>query len=329
MLAAVAQGYTAVATNGGWTSNNPRGFALLRPGEVDIKSLKHFASTSLNDLSIIGKSVIKSFYGQPARYSYGNGCSQGGRQGFMLAQQYPRAFSGIAASSSAIRWASLMPAGFWAQALMHDMGKYPNPCEVSTLSAAAMKACDGNDGVMDGLISDPDSCHFDPYTLVNTTTSCFGTKNIKISKEAAYLAHTAWTGMKASNQSFLHDGNTYEAAIVTAGAPLLDSVFTRLNITIGLADRQCNANGTCIGRPLDLVDDWIRYFIVKDPNYDSSKMTMKEFNAIFETSKREYTDIIGTGATDLSGFRKVGGKLLSYHGLVSPSPYQSMSGDDN
>jgi Tannase and feruloyl esterase len=330
MLAAVAQGYAAVATNGGWTSNRPRDFALLRPGTVDTKSLQHFASTSLNDMSIIGKSVIQSFYGQPPRYSYWNGCSQGGRQGFMLAQQYPHAFSGLAIGAPAINWSSLMIAGFYAQALMHTMGNYPDPCEISTLTAAAIKACDGNDGIVDGLISDPDSCHFDPYTLVNTTTSCLGSGNRKISKEAAYLANTAWTGMKnISNQSLLQDGNSYEASLVTSGGPLLDSVLNRLNITMGLADRQCSADGTCTGRPLDLVDDWIRWFVKKDPNYDSSKMTMKEFDEIAATSVREYTAIIGTGSTDLSGFRNAGGKLLSYHGLVSLAPCQFMVMHDN
>jgi hypothetical protein len=320
MTAAVAQGYAAVATNGGWTSSLPKDFALLSPGNVDIKSLRHFASTSLNDVSIIGKSVIQSFYGQPPKYSYWNGCSQGGRQGFMLAQKYPKAFDGIVASAPAINWGYLMVAGFWAQALQHELGKYIDPCEISTLTAAAIKACDGNDGIIDGLISDPDSCQFDPYTLVNTTTSCFGSSNPKISKEAAYLANTAWTGMKTTNQSFLHDGNNHEAGLVTAGSPYLDTFLTRMNITLGLADRQCGAGGTCTGRPLNLVDDWIRYFIKKDPNYDSSKMSQKEFDGIFETSVRDYTSIIGTGNTDLSGLRNAGGKLLSYHGLVSPAP---------
>ena len=319
MVAAVAQGYAAVATNGGWNSSKPEDWALSSPGKVDMKGVEHFASTSLNDLAIIGKSVIRSFYGTPPKYSYWSGCSQGGRQGFMLAQKYPKAFDGIVASAPAINWGYLMVAGFWAQMMQHEMGHYIEPCEISALTTAAVKACDGNDGVIDGLISDPDSCHFDPYTLLNTTAKCFGSKNPTITRDATFLANTAWTGLKTSNQSFLHDGNNHEAVLVTSGVPAVYSTFSYLGLTLGLADSYCSANGTCVGRPFGLVVDWIKYFVKKDPNFDTSHMGQKEFDAIFEASVQEYTPVIGTGSTDLSGLRDAGGKILSYHGLVSTS----------
>jgi feruloyl esterase len=319
MTGAVAQGFAVTSTDGGYPSDDARDWALLPSGKVDYKGLEHFASTSLNDLSVIGKSVVKSFYGTPPRYSYWNGCSQGGRQGFMLAQRYPKAFDGYVASSPAINYGQLEVAGFWAQMLMNQAKQYPRPCELTALTNAAVKACDGNDGLVDGLISDPDSCHFDPYTLVNTTAGCTGADAAtKISPIAAYLAKTLWTGMKTSRHPYLSDfGMVHESPMVTGVAPIIDSLLPLLNVSTGLADTECVPGGKCVGKPFGMVVDWLQLFLKKDPNYNVLQIDQKEFDRMFEQSVKEYNPIIGTGSTNLTGLRDTGGKILSYHGLVS------------
>jgi hypothetical protein len=331
MIAAVAQGYTAIGTNGGNPSSDPRDWAFERSGpsnafnaskiasgqrKVDKKALKHYASTSLNDLSIIGKSVIRSFYGKPPRYSYWNGCSQGGRQGFMIAQEHPDAFDGIVASAPMLNWGALSVTGYWAQMVENEIGSV-NSCELSSLTAAAIKKCDPEDGVTDGIISDPDACHFDPFALINRTVTCWDGSRRKISREAAILANTGWTGYKAATVFFrpLNQGTTHEAALVTVGVPF-GPILEAFNVTMGLADRYCRRDGTCTEKPLSQTSDWIKYFVKQDPNYDTSKIKLPEFEELFKTSIREYNSTMGTNATDLSAFRNRGGKLLSFHGLV-------------
>ncbi|QDS72107.1 hypothetical protein FKW77_003629 [Venturia effusa] len=318
MSAAVTQGYTAIGTNGGYPPDlGVEAWDILRDGKIDLLNFQHYATTSLRDLSIIGKSVVESFYGQPAKYSYWNGCSQGGRQGFALAQNYPDAFDGIVASAPVVDWGQLMPAGSWAQAIMNEMGEYPRPCELKTLSAAALKACDGNDGLVDGLISDPDSCKFDPTTLLNTTANCGLFSNVKISPAAVQVAKIGWYGLQSSVHRCMWDGAHHEASFVTEGSiPSLSRLLPYFNITTGLADTQCSSNGTCTVKPFDIPMDWIRYFVVKDARYDPSKINLKDFDEILGRSFKEYSPIIGTDSPDMTAFAKAGGKILSYHGLA-------------
>jgi hypothetical protein len=173
MAAAVGEGYSTVSTDAGLGSQvYPTDWALLSPGNVNLYLLQDLGSVSLNDMAIIGKAVSTSFYGQPPQYSYFSGCSQGGRQGLMLAQRYPEAFDGIAASAPAINWGNFIFSDFWPSFVMQTLGKYPPACEFDAITAAALDACDGLDGVVDGVIADIDACSFDPMSIVGKDISC-------------------------------------------------------------------------------------------------------------------------------------------------------------
>ena len=58
----------------------------------------------------------------------------------MLAQRYPDAFDGIAASSPAINWGSFVLSDYWPSFVMRLLGEYPPACEFEAISAAALDA---------------------------------------------------------------------------------------------------------------------------------------------------------------------------------------------
>lgn len=87
MLAAAGEGYAAIGTNAGPGDAVSAGeWALVSEGNVDLYLLEDLMTRSLYDASVIGKAVVGSYYGKAPSHSYFSGCSQGGRQGLMLAQ---------------------------------------------------------------------------------------------------------------------------------------------------------------------------------------------------------------------------------------------------
>ena len=93
---AVAAGYAAAGTDTGHTGNNAD-FALGHPEKVI-----DLAYRSIHEMTVQSKVILTEHYGNPAKYSYYIGCSQGGRQGLAEAQRYPADFDGIIAGASAI-----------------------------------------------------------------------------------------------------------------------------------------------------------------------------------------------------------------------------------
>ncbi|KFG78502.1 putative feruloyl esterase [Metarhizium anisopliae] len=305
MAAALGQGFATVTTDAGLgESVLAHDWALLSPGNVNLYKLHNLASRSLHDESIIAKSVIKKFYGKAPEYSYWSGCSQGGRQGLMLAQRYPSAYDGIVATAPALNWGELVPGFFWPQVIMNELGEYPAPCELSYLAEAAVGACDGLDGVVDGVISHMDKCEasFDSFSYVGTELECSELgRSIKLSRAAAVVANATWSGPRGSDGNFLWYGIGYGSSFQEAfGA--------------GVATTQCS-QGKCVGVPSLLGTQWLQLFVEKNPAFDVKEVTRTDFERLFHTSVLEYSTLLGTRDPDLSAFRSRGGKILSFHGL--------------
>jgi hypothetical protein len=266
----------------------------------------------------IAKELIKDFYGRPAEYSYWSGCSQGGRQGMMLAQRYPEAYDGIAASAPAMNFPRLMPTIAWPQVMMQLTSQFPPKCELNALTAGAIATCDSQDGVTDGLISDPAACSFDPFSMVGQTVSCDNGTTV-ISNGAASIANLTWTGPQKANGDSLYHGLQYEALLAGRGEPATGG-------SLGPAMTSCSSNGNCVGKPALLGEPWLKFFVKKDPNWDYTKITsIEEYARMFHDSFQEFDSIYGASNPDLSAFRDAGGKLISYHGLVSHNPAISSS----
>jgi hypothetical protein len=313
MVGSLADGYAATTTDGGLgSSEDPAVWAVKSPGNINWYNVNNFAAVALNDQAIISKDVVDSFYGKAADYSYFNGCSQGGRQGLMLAQRYPTAYDGITAGAPAIYLSRTVPAIYWPQEVMNMLDRYPYGCEMDAITAAAISECDGLDGVEDGIISDPDACLaiFNPSKLIGTPVpNCrqAGNKTVNIGTAATVVVNATWHGVITAKGAWTWHGLGPGTDISSEGLVTL--------VPKGTAATNCDS-GVCVGRPNQLGVDWLESFVGKgDPNLDISKLTYSQFDDMIHYGRQIY-GFFDTGDPDLSRFRDAGGKLLTWHGLV-------------
>lgn len=167
----------------------------------NLQGLVDFGYRATHVTTVAGRAVLRAFYGADARKSYFFACSTGGRQGLIEAQRFPEDFDGIVA----IAPASMAPFGNRKAASVADVDGFntgvnglptlPNR-KTLLLHRGAVAACDKGDGIMDGLIGDPEQCGFKPAALLCKTgdsADCLTAAQVAVA-DKIYRLHGAMPG---------------------------------------------------------------------------------------------------------------------------------------
>src|SRR6267154_404742 len=159
MADALRRGYATSSTDTGHVGGSAS-FALNHPEKaID------FAYRSEHEMALKSKALVNAFYGSAPKYSYWNGCSAGGRQALKEAQMFPADFDGIIAGSPGFDWSGRSAQAVRINQILENEAARLTPAHQLLLHNAVVAACDANDGLKDGLISNPASCRFDPAGL--------------------------------------------------------------------------------------------------------------------------------------------------------------------
>ncbi|MFC0504984.1 tannase/feruloyl esterase family alpha/beta hydrolase [Micromonospora costi] len=298
--AMVQAGYATAGTDAGHAGASGS-FALNADRTLNWPRIDDFGFLGIHNMTVVAKEVVNAFYGKAAEYSYFNGCSTGGRQGLIEAQRYPTDYDGIAAASPAINSQLLRTVQAWGQMQMQLAGNFLPQCKFDAFNQAAITACDNLDRVTDGIISDWKSCQYDARRLVGTVTPC-GT----ITAADADIVNKIWQGPVDPKGNSLWFGL------------LRGTRFNGLNNTVTTAD------GTTTGSPFAAMNDWYRYFLNQDPNWDWRTLTYDQFLRAFQQAGSQYADFDVTAADriDLTPYRDAGGKLVMWAGASDEVVYQ-------
>lgn len=300
---AVSAGYAAIGSDAGLggdisIAQDPSTWALTSPGNVNLYNLENYGSRSLEEMTIIGKSIVQTYYGTAPKYSYFSGCSGGGRQGLMIAQRFPDLHDGILAVAPAINIESFIPAGYWATQVMNEIGYYPPPCEIDAFTQEAIAACDTLDGLKDGIIEDIHECNFTAHDVVGKSLTC-DNSTLQFTSEGAAIVQAAWTGPLSPSGREGWFGLNKDASLTTT------------YITTQCVDGDPS---NCTAGSADLTSSWIRYFLAKDAAWDASNMTQEQFFDYIQSSRRSYGSMLSASSPDLGRFKNAGGKMISWHG---------------
>jgi Tannase and feruloyl esterase len=160
---AVSQGYASAATDTGHAAPGTNAaWALGHPEKII-----DYAHRAIHEMTVVGKAMVKAFYGDDPKRAYFAACSNGGRQALMEAQRYPEDYDGILAGAPANYWTHLLTSAVWdAQATTLETESYIPSSKIPAIAHAVLAACDAKDGVKDGILNDPRQCRFDPATIL-------------------------------------------------------------------------------------------------------------------------------------------------------------------
>ena len=140
----------------------------------------------LHTITVVGKELVRLFYGKDYDKAYYLGCSLGGRQGIKASEMFPADFDGIVAGSPALDFNNLQSwrASFYPITGPNTSTNFITETVWSNLiHNEVLDQCDGIDGVMDGIIEDPNLCDFRPEALLcdhDTATNCLSSTQVKM-----------------------------------------------------------------------------------------------------------------------------------------------------
>lgn len=283
------QGFAAAATDTGHPGGSGA-FALNANGRLNWQEIRDNAYLGIHAMTVTGKALATAFYGKPPRRSYFIGSSTGGRQGLMAAQRYPEDYDGIYSGCPAINWASMVPGTFWPQVVMTEAKHFVSKAKLDAVTAAVIAACDNDDGVADGVIDDPIRCGWDPRALVGTKVG-----DEIFSDADADVIRKIWEGPRGLGGRVLWHGLTRGSNLFalagTEGTPL-------------------------VGKPFGVAHEWLKFFLVQNPNWDAATITRGEFELMMNQSVEQFGPTFSADDPDLSRFRDRGGKVIIIHGLA-------------
>jgi hypothetical protein len=284
---ATDSGFAGSSTDTGHPASAGGTFSLNPDNTLNLGLIRDFAFNGIHEQAVWSKTLVKTYYGKAQKYTYWNGCSTGGRQGHQQAQKYPNDYDGILAGANAINWDRLNPAQLWPQVVMNtEVGGPIALAKLHAVTQAAITACDGLDGIFDGVIQDPRACHYSAKSFV-----CTGSPNDPancLTAAEAGAVDKIWDGEVKNNGGEIWFGPE-------RGTPL-DSLA-----------------GTA---PLIFPFQWFPFWVEQNPSFDWHTFTEPSFFKATNESELKFHDVIGTDDPDLSAFSSAGGKMITYHGLA-------------
>ncbi|MFN7919124.1 MAG: tannase/feruloyl esterase family alpha/beta hydrolase [Bryobacteraceae bacterium] len=291
MTRAVEDGYATAGHDTGHTGGDLR-FGFGHPEKV-----KDYAFRAVHTMTAVAKLVVHAYLGRFPDHAYFSSCSAGGHQALSEVQRYPEDYDGVIAGAPANNRLRQTFGFIWSWRALHDDAGAPlvTADQLRMVTTAAVEACDGADGVRDGLIDDPRRCGFDAGSLACDRPGAPAAPRC-LSQPQIEGIRKVWAGLRSPRNG----------ERIFAGFPKGTEAF-------GDAPQQ-SWRAYLLDPAEPMRAEALRYFLFHDPAWDWRTV---DYDRDLAFADRELSFMNAT-AKDLSPFAARGGKLLLYAGWSDP-----------
>ena len=274
----IGDGFITAGSNMGHDGGEAASWTMGHPEKVKDWGLRahYYVATAAKTLSV-------AFYDRPVAHSYFEGCSNGGRQAMMMAQNYPELFDGIVVGAPSMFYPDILFWLLWTGKQLTPV--FGQPAALSTtkrtlITDRVLQACDANDGLVDGQITNPRACSFDIDKLGPSG------ENVLTAQELATVK-----AMYAGTTNEITGQQRYSGAKFGSEA----------NFDPNFADN--GGYGPFIGHFV---------YSLLSPPYEWRRDI--NWSTVYDQAKAVLSPITAAPSPDIRAFTSRGGKIVHYHG---------------
>lgn len=292
----LSRGYAVIQNDMGHesTASLDPTFAIKAPGQPNVEAIIDFGHRATHVATTVGKTLVASYYARPVQRAYFQGCSTGGRQGLAEVQRYPDDYDGVIAGAPVYTPLVYSNAILRVQAFHKKPESNLLPAHVPLIQKSVLAACDMNDEVADGILTDPRACTWDPGQL-----ACSGAASADcLTPAQVETVRRAYAGVKTKDEKF-------------AAMPLMRGGETDWVARMIGTPQQPRGVNAVLGAP------FMSYIVKNDPSYDLMSFDPERDMAALDSGLAAQ---VHQQNPDISKFIGRGGKLLLWHGFNDPGP---------
>jgi len=267
-------------------------FGLNPDGTINYGRIMDYGWRGQHHANMWGRRIARIYYGQKYRRNYYIGCSDGGREGHEMAQRFGHDFDGIVAMSPAIHWDRWGFSGGWGNYVAHqELGQNGlDAPKFQDVNQRALAACDGIDGIVDGMVQDTRRCTYDANDAVCGQPGASTDPTRCLTPAEAAVVNKIWDGPRNPDGSRMWvgwergAGNVFGITPATTGAP------------------------TLFGEQIN------RYWVHRDPIFNWRSISEEQFLVEQRNLTEQFSQYIGSDSPNLHTFKGSGGKMIVSYG---------------
>ncbi|MEC4592275.1 MULTISPECIES: tannase/feruloyl esterase family alpha/beta hydrolase [Nitrospirillum] len=329
---ALVQGYAVVSQDSG--HDNARNSDPTHGGTAafgfDPQARADYGNASLKPVADAAKALVAAFYGSGPHRSYFVGCSKGGEEGMVFAQQHPEEFDGILASAPGFALPRAALAQAWDTQAFAPLAKGPDgqpsfpllsaafsDADLGLVRDAVLEACDADDGAKDGIVGTFAQCTAAKVAPALKSRTCAGAKADGCLSANQITAITqSYGGPRTKAGQAIYIDWPWDAGVAAPGWRIWK---------LGLADKVPSLNVALGGASLASVFTTPPTPLPPDPqallrwqmglDIDQVAAQLTATSAAFPRSA--WQDV-SAHSPDLSGLKARGAKLMVPHGASDP-----------